>query len=375
MKLSLSLMATIFLSLVLVFPACASPNPSSNTQNYPQELSNKEFAGLIKTLSEEDPRTYTRTNMISNEASYQHIFPGVLRLGSGNGVYIGVAPEQNFTYIAKFRPRLAFIVDIQRKNMLEVLMYKALFEKAETPTKFLQLLFARGYKNISDLLDAPAGIYDAESASAICQVLIENLVEKGIDLSVEDKLKIKEMYFEFAKSGGSIRSDTGPMNPTLRDLVYEKNALGECNNFLISQEDYDYVREMHRKNLIIPLVGNFGGDRTLKYLGKWLDGRNLKISEFYVSSVEFHIHNKSHLWPKWLSNIDSLPWADNAIIIRTIPFIWNHDGNPESRKGYEWMTLVQYAKGYTKTFAKPTEPKDFSKVYINLVNQNPTHVK
>ena len=36
-------------------------------------------------------------------------------LRSAGGVYIGVGPEQNFTYIAA-RPEMAFIVDIRREN-------------------------------------------------------------------------------------------------------------------------------------------------------------------------------------------------------------------------------------------------------------------
>ena len=44
------------------------------------------------------------------------------------GVYLGVAPDQNFTYIVALEPRIAFIVDIRRGNLLLHLMYKAIFE-------------------------------------------------------------------------------------------------------------------------------------------------------------------------------------------------------------------------------------------------------
>ena len=60
------------------------------------------------------------------------------------GVYLGVGPEQNFTYIAAIQPRLAFIIDIRRDNMIEHLMYKALFELSADRAEFIsRLLLAK----------------------------------------------------------------------------------------------------------------------------------------------------------------------------------------------------------------------------------------
>ena len=57
--------------------------------------------------------------------------------------YVGVGPDQNFTYIAALKPRIAFIVDIRRQNMLLHLMYKALIEMSPTREEFLSRLFSR----------------------------------------------------------------------------------------------------------------------------------------------------------------------------------------------------------------------------------------
>src|SRR2546421_13122442 len=59
------------------------------------------------------------------------------------GVYIGVGPEQNFTYIVALKPKIAFILDIRRQNMIEHLMYKALFELSFDRSEFLARLFSR----------------------------------------------------------------------------------------------------------------------------------------------------------------------------------------------------------------------------------------
>ena len=58
-------------------------------------------------------------------------------------MYLGVGPEQNFTYITAVRPRMAFILDIRRGNLQEHLLYKALFELSADRAEFLSRLFSR----------------------------------------------------------------------------------------------------------------------------------------------------------------------------------------------------------------------------------------
>ena len=66
-------------------------------------------------------------NLISNEKSYLHVIPALRDGGVTGGAYIGVGPDQNFSYIAQVRPAIAFIVDIRRDNLLLHLLFKALF--------------------------------------------------------------------------------------------------------------------------------------------------------------------------------------------------------------------------------------------------------
>ena len=49
--------------------------------------------------------------LVSNEIDYNNVIPQVLDIVPKNGVYIGVGPDQNYTYIASSRPKLSFIVD------------------------------------------------------------------------------------------------------------------------------------------------------------------------------------------------------------------------------------------------------------------------
>ena len=133
-------------------------------------------------------------NFVSNEISYQEIMPDLVRIARQGAVYVGVAPEQNFTYIAALQPKMAFIVDIRRQNMLELLMYKALFEMSPDRVEFASRLFSR----------RPAGSRSAtvevifrglESTAGNAQLFQETLqtvkdrLEKqhGFSLTAEDK--------------------------------------------------------------------------------------------------------------------------------------------------------------------------------------------
>src|ERR1019366_6195442 len=85
-------------------------------------------------------------NFTSNETSYLHIVGKLKELGVSGGAYIGVGPEQNFTYIARIRPQIAFIVDIRRQAMIQHLMYKAIFHLSADRAQFLSRLFSKPLK-------------------------------------------------------------------------------------------------------------------------------------------------------------------------------------------------------------------------------------
>src|SRR4029079_16812481 len=108
----------------------------------PGHLSDAEFWNLITDFSEANG--YFRSdNFLSNEVGYQIVIPELRRVVRPNGVYLGVGPEQNFTYIVGLEPKMAFIVDIRRQNMLEHLLYKALLEQSADRAEFLSRLFSR----------------------------------------------------------------------------------------------------------------------------------------------------------------------------------------------------------------------------------------
>src|SRR4029077_3119097 len=78
--------------------------------------------------------------------SYLHVIPALREaggMGGMGGAYLGVGPDQNFSYIAATRPSVAFIIDVRRDNLLLQVLFKALFEISDTRGQYLGHLFGR----------------------------------------------------------------------------------------------------------------------------------------------------------------------------------------------------------------------------------------
>src|SRR5262245_49125438 len=135
MRLRIDLAAAIAASLLLF--VCAAPTFTLRAaESLPSQLSDDEYWKLISDFSE--PSGYFQYDIVtSNETSYQYLLPELMRTPRPGGAYLGVGPEQNFTYIAALQPRIAFIIDIRRDMMLEHLMYKAIFEMSADRIEFV----------------------------------------------------------------------------------------------------------------------------------------------------------------------------------------------------------------------------------------------
>src|SRR5262245_1509722 len=171
----------------------------------PSQYTDAEFWRMVTDFSEAGG-DYQFENFVSNEISYQEVIPELSRLAKPDGVYLGVATEQNFTYIDVVRPKVAFIFDVRRQNTLVLLMYKALFEMADNRADFLSLLFSR---------KRPAGFGANSSVDALFQAFAETKPDpqlyaatlKGIKdrlirqhrfaLSADDEQKIEYVFNVF----------------------------------------------------------------------------------------------------------------------------------------------------------------------------------
>src|SRR5689334_12204334 len=88
----------------------------------PRALTDDAFWKMVSDFSEDGG--YFRFEYMSNEREFQYVIPRLKATIKPGGAYLGVGPEQNFTYIAATQPKMAFIFDIRRQNLVEHLIYK-----------------------------------------------------------------------------------------------------------------------------------------------------------------------------------------------------------------------------------------------------------
>src|SRR5678815_221174 len=185
------LAAALSLATMLVL----APQVGATADTLPASLSDKEFWNLSETLSE--PNGFFRSdNLLSNELNLSTLAAALAARVKPGGVYLGVGPEQNFTYIAAIRPKIAFITDIRRGNLHMHLMYKALFELSDNRAEFLSRLFTKKRpagltekSSAADLMNAYWDIFTSDEATykANLQAIDDVLVNKHhFPLSQED---------------------------------------------------------------------------------------------------------------------------------------------------------------------------------------------
>jgi hypothetical protein len=302
----------------------------------PARLGDQEFWGLISEFSE--PNGYFRSeNLVSNEHTFQFVIPALKKMVKPGGVYLGVAPDQNFTYIIATEPRMAFIVDIRRGNLLELLMYKALFELAPDRADFVSRLFSKkrppGLGPRSSVAELFAAFDRVETSEEFYKQNVKAIEEQlgtrhGFALSVEDLQQLEGIYFAFFWDGPSIRYSSTPSGfggrgfgggnfPSYEDLMLQTDWDGESRSYLASEQNFRYVRDLHEKNLIVPVVGNFAGPKALRAVGRYVRDHGSVIEAFYVSNVEQYLFQDG-LWPDFARNVATLPVGESSTFIRSV---------------------------------------------------------
>jgi hypothetical protein len=317
-----------------------------------------EFSRLVRELSE-DGGFFMSDNFISNETSYLHVVRKLKDLGATGGAYIGVGPEQNFTYIAKIRPRIAFIVDIRRQAMIQQLMYKSLFHMSENRLQFLSRLLGKPMPRegvprrdapLPELLDYLYRVPASESAFTENFGAIQKLIEKEFrfPLSDEDRTSLHYVYNAFNEAQLDIQFRFGVRGlyggfqyggfPSLRDILLETDLEGHLANFLASEDDYQFVRDLQRRNRVIPVVGDFAGKKALASVGSYLKQNDYSLTAFYVSNVEQFLFG-SGVFGDFVDNVRKLPITDRSLLIRA--FTGGYIRHPARVPGHRLTTVLQ----------------------------------
>jgi hypothetical protein len=307
-----------------VLIACLCFVCPSYAQDLPEQISDADFWQMVSEFSETGG-SFNSDNFVSNETLFQRVVPNLKK--NPGGAYIGVGPDQNFTYLVAIQPRIAFIIDIRRQAMLQHLMYKAIIELSGDRADFLSRLFSRNRpanvgadSTAAELLvayyaaGADAALFDENLKSVLDRLSIHH----GFSLSEIDRENIEYVYSAFFREGPDLAYSKGPYLPTYAQLMQATDGHGENQSYLGSEANFQILRNLETSNLVIPVVGDFAGSRALRSVADYLKDHHTVVSAFYTSNVEQYLFQQGN-WRKFYLNVSELPVDVQSTFIRWIP--------------------------------------------------------
>ncbi len=338
----------VIAALVVVVATCLTRAPA-------QPPAAPAFAALIERLSEPGG-DFGGDNLISNEQSYLHVMPALERAKLTGGAFIGVGPDQNFSYIAQLKPEIAYLIDIRRDNLLLHLLFKALFAEAPTRIGYLSLLTGRPTppqpERMSDAtIDALIAHIDgarplSEGEQQKIQTRLDTVIAGfGVPLSAADRETIAKSRAQFVKAGLSLvfQARGQPLRsyyPNLRTLLRENDRAGHQLSFLASEAAFQFVRSLQARDRIVPVVGDVSGSKAMRAIADDLTARRLRLSAFYISNIEYYLFQDRNFGP-YAENLKRLPLAADSLMIRSVFPSGGSRSLPQAVPGYYSTSLVQ----------------------------------
>ncbi len=327
------LAATTLVLAFLVTTITVSPQ----TNSLPAQLTDAEFWRIFTDFSEPGG-DYPYENFVTNEETIQNVIPVLTKVTKPGGVYLGVGPEQNFTYASAVKAKMAFVFDIRRQNAIELLMYKALFEMSPTRADFVSHLFSIKSPDKVPTTARASGVFlafdgikgDKTYYTQNLAAIKSSLAKHGFALSKEDLQKVEYVYDVFFRAGPEIdykfASDFPPAMAPAPNYIQEMTATDadkQPHSFLATEENYQFIRQMQSKNMFIPVVGDFAGPKAIRKVADYVKQHNSIVSAFYLSNVETYLSSTARggtpeKLQKFYENAASLPVDRSSLFIRFV---------------------------------------------------------
>jgi len=311
------------LGLVLVVAAGAA------AQGIPARLSDADFWQLMTDCSE--PNGYFRSeNLLSNEIGFQAVIPELSATVRG-GVYFGVGPEQNFTYIAAVHPGMAFIIDVRHQNAMQHLLYKALMEMSDDRADFLSRLFSRPRPANLDTTSTAAALFAAFDTVQPDSLMYYRTLDAvkarltathGFALDSNELRLIAHNFDVFYEAGPELSynftagySGYGRGMPTYASLMTATDGQSVARSYLATESNYRTVRDLELRNLIVPLTGDFAGPKAVRSAGEYVREHGGVVTVYYTSNVEQYLFQDGK-WFDFEKNVATLPLDSTSTFIR-----------------------------------------------------------
>jgi hypothetical protein len=273
------------------------------------------------------PREADKRYLAGNEKTLYAFYEDIKDLGGG---YVGVGSDQAYLFIGWAKPELAWLVDYDEAVVTIHGVYRSFFLDKDTPQELVALWGKGGFE------DGTAAI-DAQNPPARAK-------------------KLKRLY---GRHKGWIN----------RRVQHQLKRMAEAKipSFWTDQEQYDYIRELYRRERIRPMLANLLESKGLKGVAQAAKELDVPVRIFYVSNAEQYWNGYTR---QFRANVQALPVDDKSILLRTL-LIWDVNGdyryNVQPLANYQdWLTYPFVRSVYHIVHKRPkADPAVVNKLYTD----------
>lgn len=115
--------------------------------------------------------------------------------------------------------------------------------------------------------------------------------------------------------GGGFGGRFGGM-PDYTALMEATDSAGVQRSYLATDANYQALRDVELRNLLVPVTGNFGGPKALRTVGAWVRAHGGTVTAFYTSNVEQYLF-QNQLWFTFEASVATLPLDSTSTFIRS----------------------------------------------------------
>src|SRR5947207_1807905 len=242
------------------------------------------------------------------------------------------------------KPSMAIIIDIRHGNLDVHLMYKALFELSKDRVEFVSRLFSRKRpdgltedSSVSDIFnafltaDGSQEVFE-ENLKAVQDVLMKkhnfpltpgdiegirwalgNYYNFGPSINYNSSLSASVPPTIIGAVGGGFGGNNGV---TYATLMTADDGAGQTRSYLATQENFEFIKDLESRNLVLPIVGDFGGTKAIRAVATYLKNTNAMVSAFYLSNVEQFL-GQGGKWRNFCNSAAALPLDTTSSFIRS----------------------------------------------------------
>ena len=90
----------------------------------------------------------------------------------------------------------------------------------------------------------------------------------------------------------AVRCRADAAGPSYRALMVATDLSRESRSYLATEEGFAFVKDLHARNLIVPVVGDFAGPNAIRRTGEYVRQHHASVEAFYGSNVEVYLNRR-----------------------------------------------------------------------------------